>query len=392
MSARIFTIIFVALGLLGLGWWWLNGDTDEPSEQVDALDMIAQDGLVQNKTEQLNSSRDADADTVETPEDNPYNDAVIKSQIMQVADLYADASRYPHFSQPILNPEEFEEPEPFDETEVDTPFPQEGDEEPIRLQLATERYQYFTGDTIRARLRVLNAKPGEFISAFGSLAGNQGDAGLSIEFQASENPAELFADFDTKLISAAVMSPEMLLKVQVQVNETPLFTTLGFRYQAAEARLVAVPWARPEGAFLEIALQYEVAVSGYYFSQAVLADLQTGKPLVQLQGEGRLQQGNDILTLRAHVQALKAVGSEGPYLLRTIRSYRGAEVGETFDKPAANLTQSYEIPGYSFDRYEDSQYVDPLAEERAEFLRQLGGVESTESAENTQDSTAAEEN
>ncbi len=392
MSARIILIIVFTLGLVAFGWWWLNGGIDDSKDQDNASDTTAQDGLVKNNAEQPNPNRNTDADATETSEDNPYDDAVIKSQIMQVADLYADASRYPHFSQPILNPEEFEEPEPFDETEVDTPFPQEGDEEPIRLQLATERYQYFTGDTIRARLRVLNAEPGEFISAFGNLAGDQGDAGLAIEFQASENPAELFADFDTKLVSAAAMSPEMLLKVQVQVNETPLFTTLGFRYQAAEARLVAVPWARPEGAFLEIALQYEVAVSGYYFSQAVLADLQTGQPLVQLQGEGRLQQGNDILTLRAHVQALKAVGSEGPYLLRTIRSYRGAEVGESFDKPAANLTQSYEIPGYSFDRYEDSQYVDPLAQERAEFLRELGGVESIESTENTPDSATTEEN
>jgi hypothetical protein len=162
------------------------------------------------------------------------------------------------------------------------------------------------------------------------------------------------------------------------VDGRDLFTTLGIRYQAAEARLEGIAWARPEADFLTIALQYAVNRGGYYYTTAVLAASQDGRPLIQLQGEGQLQQGNSLLLLKAHVSALKAVGSEGPYILRSFNSYRGAETGELFDKPVSSLSPSYPVAGYAFDQYEDNEYVDPLAQERADFLRQLGDLQEEE--------------
>jgi len=308
-------------------------------------------------------------------QNNPYENAAVKAQIRQVADLYAQASKYPHYSQPITNPEEFKEPEPFEDTEVDTPFPEQDEPNPVRLLLATEKYQYFHGEPIRARLRLLNVNPDAVINATGTIATADSDTPLTSQFVPSNVAGEYFAQFDTNLVSPSQMAPEMLLKAVVEIDQSPLFTTLGFRYQAAEAQLSGVAWSRPEAEYLVIALQYSVNRAGYYFANGVLADAESGRPLIQLQGEGRMQQGNDLLYLQAHAQALRAAGSEGPYILRSVRGYRGAERGETFDKPTDTLLPEYPVLGYSFDQYDQSEYVDPQAEERAEFLRELGSLD-----------------
>jgi hypothetical protein len=121
-------------------------------------------------------------------------------------------------------------------------------------------------------------------------------------------------------------------------------------------------------------LQYNVFQDGYYFVKAILEDAEDSRPLIQLQSEGRLAQGNAILELRAHVSALKAQGSAGPYILRSVQTYRGAEVGETFDSPASTSQQRFSIPGFPLSDYEDAEHEDPLSTERIEFLRGLGAV------------------
>ena len=316
----------------------------------------------------------------DSPEDlafDPYEDEAIRAQMMQVADLYEQASRYPHFSQPILNPDQVKEPEPFKETEVDTPFPVEGIDEPIRLLAATDRYQYFAGETISVRLQVLGAPGDTFIQAVAVMSGARGDTPLSAPLNpTNENLTEFQGSFDTGLVPPGILTTEMLLKLQVGVGEQTLFTTVPFRYSDAAAQLVAVPYVRQEAEYLLIPLQYTVYSPGYYFAGAVLEDAESGRPLLQLQAEGPLNQGNGVLTLKAHFQALRAMGSEGPYVLRSIKTYRGAEDGEAYDLPASSAQQRFEIQGFPFEQYDDTAYQDELAAERIEFLRNLGAVEN----------------
>lgn len=369
-------IMLVLVGLILVAWLLWSGPFSTTNTNQSSSSTQSED-TPQPALESFDKQLSDDTQTQFVVQDpNPYQEQALKSQIMQVADLYAEQARYPHFSQPILDPQTINEPEPFEETEVDTPFPTDDEALPIHLLVATERYQYFTNETIRTRLRLHNAPSDAFISATGTLSGSAGDTPLTIEFQLDPDNQQWFADFNTALIPPALLSPEMLIKVVVQIDEAPYFTTVGIRYQAAEANLTGIAWARPEGAFLNIALQYDVSTSGYYFSNGILADAQSGQPLIQLQAEGPMQQGNSVLIMKAHIQALRAVNSEGPYVLRTIRTFRGAETGEQFDKPAATLEQSYTVPGFAFERYEDTEYVDPLAQERIEFLQQLGGLEN----------------
>jgi hypothetical protein len=306
---------------------------------------------------------------------NPYQSEAFKAQLLQVADLYAENAQYPITSQPITNPNDVKILAPFEETEVDTPFPNEDGVGTIRLAAAVDRYQYFVGDSIDVRLQVIGAKKGVFTSAVATISGAKGDTPLSAIMTPSDQAlTEFTAHFDTAIAPPALMSPEMLMKVTVTIGEQQLFTTVGFRYASASAQLISVSHVRQNGAELIIPLQYNVFQNGYYFVRAVLEEAKTSRPLIQLQSEGRLAQGNAILELRAHISALKAQGSAGPYILRSVQTYRGAEVGETFDAPASTSQEQFSIPGFPLSDYEDTGHEDPLTAERIDFLRSLGVI------------------
>ena len=164
----------------------------------------------------------------------------------------------------------------------------------------------------------------------------------------------------------------MIVKVAIEVGGEPFFTTVAFNYDTASARLLGLGVVQTNGANLEIPLEYSVLNSGYYVVSAILSDQQTGRPLVALQTEGRMSQGNGQLIAKAHIQALKEAGSQGPYWLTNIKAYRGAERGEQFDVPASSVNTQFAINAFSFTEYTDEIFQDPLAQERVEFLNGLG--------------------
>ena len=299
-----------------------------------------------------------------------YEDEQIKAQFMEVAQAYSETAKYPHFSQPITNPDQIAIPKPFEFTEVDTPFPVDSQEQPLRLSLATDKSQYFLGDVIVARLIVRNAPENSDIEVSGILASlSLGDTDIEIKFNLNIDPSAAPAD---------EISAELLLKVGVDINDEVLSTTIGIRYDSAAARLTNISYVRIQGEYLDIQLQYSVQVDGYFFTNAVLQDAVSGKPLLRLQAEGAMTESNSFMTMRAHIQALKAAGSEGPYLLTNIAGYRGAERGEDLDTPTSSAQQNYQIQGYRFDLYDDVEFEDDLAKERIDFLTKLGAVDSAE--------------
>ena len=305
---------------------------------------------------------------------NPYADEQLKAQIMQIADLYERNSKYPHDSQPILDGEDAGEQEPFEASEVDTPFPLEGLEN-IRVRVATDKFQYFPGDVIQVRVNLSGVPEDVFVAVNAVIASNQGDTPLAGGLnQVPADDLQFETQFDTSLVPASAFSAEMILKVTATVDQKPMFTTLGFRFNIAPATLQAIPYVQANGAYLEIPLQYAVNTAGYYFVSAILADQASAQPLVRLQAEGRMPQGNGVLTLKAHQGALRAVGSEGPYILRSINSYRGAEEGETFDLPANSVQPEFYIQGFPFGEYSDEPYSNAENDERLEFLKDIGNA------------------
>jgi len=168
------------------------------------------------------------------------------------------------------------------------------------------------------------------------------------------------------------VTSEMLVRFTVDINDQNLAATVPFKYATASARLDSIPYSRVEGEFLDIPLQFTVFESGYYFVDAILDDANSSRPLVQLQAEGRMSSGNDVLILKAHQQALKDAGSQGPYNVRVRSAFRGANSNEIADTPVSLPITPFGIPGVPFSEYDDVQYSDSEVQQRIEFLRGLG--------------------
>ncbi len=303
-------------------------------------------------------------------EDFPSDGAIFKAQLSQVADSYMDTAQFPVGSQPIRSSDEVYEPEPFEEAQFSIPFPMQGGGT-LKVNAALNKFLYFAGDVIEIKITVSGSPMNAYVEVDAQFASSKGDLKTSIELSSS-NGALFEGRMNTSTVSDSNFTPEMLLKALVKVDGEEFFITQGFRYFQASADVVGIGRVDANGANLDIPVELDVEESGYYFLRAVLEDAETKKPLVALQTEGRLSKGSRKLLLQAHIQALKFSGSEGPYNLVNIKLYRGADENEEFDVPGKAREKKYKVQGFSFDRYDDVKHVDPVALERAEFLRSLG--------------------
>ncbi len=343
----------------------------------DAIADRVQDITIITAPEIIEASSKVKVAELDEADYNPYENEEIKAQLQQVSDIYAESIKYPITSQPVYSPEDVREYREYEQSEVDLPFPEnEGDEEPIRISAATNTFQYFQGDVVNIRVQISGAPENVYTKVEGTISGANGDLGINIPFQSADQSLTLFnAAFDTKLATPQQLSDEMVVKLTVTIAERTLATTVAFKYAVASARITGLQNPQAIGPNLVMPLQLDVYKSGYYFVSGVLEDAKSGQPLVQLQGEQRLTQGNGLINLNAHISALRRQKSEGPYVLRSLRSYRGAEVGEQFDEPASVAQARFNVPGVPFSEYQDEQYVDELAQERLEFLRDMGSVD-----------------
>ena len=302
--------------------------------------------------------------------EHPSDDAIFKVQFSQVADSYLQTAQFPVNSQPISHPDEVYEPAPFEEAQFTIPFPMQGGGT-LQVNAALNKFTYFAGEKIEVQVTVKGAPQGAYVQAQGSFANAERD--LPNELLLNTNNDSFFSgQVDTSTMLGSDFTPEMLLKVLVKVDGEEFFITQGFRYFKASANVVGIGRVEVNSANLDIPVKLNVDESGYYFMRAVLVDEESSKPLVALQAEGRFAKGSRELLLQAHIQALKVGGSEGPYILKNINLYRGANENEEFDVPGKSDKKRYAVSGFSFSQYDDVVHVDKLAHERAAFLRSLG--------------------
>ncbi len=334
-------------------------------------DLIKQDAVFNAKPIDTLPTKPQTLKTDAPMEDEyPSDGAIFNAQFSQIADNYMDTAQFPVGSQPIRNPADVYEPAPFEEAQFSIPFPMQGGGT-LKVSAALDKFLYFSGDTIAIKVTVKGAPVNAYVEVDSQFSSSKEDLQTPVELS-SNNGALFEGSVDTSTISDSSFTPEMLFKALIKVDGEEFFITQGFRYFQASAEVVGIGRVEVSGANLDIPVELDVEESGYYFIRAVLEDTETKKPLIALQSEGRLSKGSRKLMLQAHIQALKFSGSEGPYNLTNIKLYRGANEDEEFDVPGKAREQKFKVQGFSFDRYDDVQHIDPIALERAEFLRSLG--------------------
>jgi hypothetical protein len=385
---KLFIGAFLCLAIVA-GCWYMfaSSQSDDSSKAV----VSAVSTQAQKDDAPAPLAKKAQKPESEEPEEDPFLGREVQAQFLQVADLYKQNARYPVGSIPVVG-ERFAQPiEPFEQAEVDTPYPRDKDDtDPIRISASLEKMEYFAGEPILARVLIGGGDVDEYskIEVFGSVIGvaDGRDTGLNVNFEQIKFN-EFRSVIETQAVQPGQIPREALLALTLKLEDgRSLAQTVPFFYNGApSARVENVLSSRQEGAFLFIPLQYNVFESGYYFVDAILDDATTSQPLVQLQTEGRMQLGNGILTLKAHIHALMDAGSPGPYTLRVVSSYRAGTLNETKDV-AATVSRpfGYHVQGVPFDQYDDTPFVDPEVQERIEFLEQIGGEGKNDVTENSQ--------
>ncbi|MAA65155.1 MAG: hypothetical protein CL581_10320 [Alteromonadaceae bacterium] len=303
-------------------------------------------------------------------EPNPYADAALNSQILQVADMYEANMAYPPFSQPIRSAEQLRQFQPnHTPSHTGLPFELE-DGDSVKLSIDLDRYVYFSNEVIPVAVSVISDKGLSASAMEVRLVGDQGQELMS--HVTSDYQKQWLTAFDTHTASTGDWPIELQVQVRVTVNGESLFMSAPLRYQQSVAELVAVNYSDVNGEYLTIPLEFDVERDGYYFLSGNLYSAETGNALVHLEAEGRLAGPHDAMDFRAHIAALQLSGDEGPYELRDVAIVRTSEQGENYDLYGRAAKPGFHVEGFDFGLYQQVPYEDPLQQERLEFLKTLG--------------------
>lgn len=366
-------VLFSVLGLLALGS--LFPLAPEPPETITAV-------VAKTKPSSLNqvaeNPRKTNTESVEEEfEENFLNESLVQ-QIGDFVEYYETQSRYPVYSIPISDPESVEIPKLFEETEVETPlFDEDGGPLSLSIKAAVDKFEYTIGEAITLRVKVQGLEDNQTVSATATIKKIAGQTLSQSPIQLSQlgsESSQLTATFQSNSFNTGFELGDIIAAVSVNIDGQAFSTTVPLRLnKTVSGRLENLGVAQVDGAFLNIPLQFSVTQSGYFFVQAYLFDQITQRPLLSLQSEGRMEQGNDYLNLRAHHHSLKDAGSQGPYTLKVHRAFRSAqlELNEVVDVPVTISSANYFVPDFEFGGYANDDYVDPETRRRIEALREL---------------------
>ncbi|MBK8972503.1 MAG: hypothetical protein IPM37_14590 [Hahellaceae bacterium] len=312
---------------------------------------------------------DAPADQV-APE-FPYTEVEVKARLAQVAQTYAEQIQYPSFSRPITDRTALEKYLPNQSSDVSAPLDPNDPNSPT-FSLKTDKVTYFVGEPILALVSVQSKSQ---IGGLSSVAGRLVEQGQALqETQGSASGKDYLLHFTTDQVQPRNPSGELRVVVNFSLNGQAHEIGTPITLVDSVAEVGDVGQARVNEEYLEIPVDITARKPGYHQLSANLYDELSGKPVVHLSAEHDVRSTQDTLVLKAHIRALKAAGSSGPYQLRDVSLERMPAPPEFTTEYGRASDAGYPVAGFPFDAYKDIPYVDEDAEERLAFLRDMGAV------------------
>lgn len=355
--------------LMAITYWHISDDSRQTASvntQQEPDSTLSHDvslAELQNSTNSTPSAAMPDPNTI--PISEPMSGQV-EDALLQ----YEELSKYPPNSQPILSEQHVHSFVNTSSPQAAHPFPFDDLETPIQLALELDQFNYFFGDAIQAELTVGNVPEQSSFSARAVLTDLAGDVlAETSNLDISNLRAKIV--FDTQAYASENWPLEMNLGAYVDLDGHQMFISAPFRINTETAEMDSVGYSEPVAENLLIPVKLNVTLPGYYFVAGILYSQTTGKPLIHLEAEGPLSEGLSSLQLKAHIQALKKAGDEGPYYLDKIRIERWSDEQIPRDVAGKVPAADYSVQGYSFKDYQDLPYIDPLAEERKRLMQGL---------------------
>ncbi len=360
----------LSLGIAMFVTVWINASRED----------LPESGLASHSDNQMSAgshmqTASAPSKAITQTTDMPSPDDIESSSMIsvQVEDAlmqFEEISQYPPSSQPILNEKHVNAFINSSVPQSSLPFPFDELETPIQVSIELDQSNYFFGDSIKAKINIVDAPEGSNISTRTVLMSIEGETLAESGYQETKENTT-FVVFDTQAYTTNNWPIEMNLGAYIDVNGRNIFISAPFKINDETASLDSIGFSEPVAENLVIPVNLNVQLPGYYYVAAVLYSSKSQSPLIHLEAEGRLAEGIASLNLNAHIQALKKGGDEGPYYLDNIRIERWSDELIPRDIAGKVDQNEYMVDGYSFNDYEDKPYLDPLAEERKRLLQGL---------------------
>ena len=379
-SKSLKALLSVVAVLFGIGGVFFLFGTDDslpqPSVSISADEsahassetvITVEPGLPLSKISQKTAT-DSDSE-----QENPYLNHEVKARLVQVADTYAEQIQYPTFSKPIPNLDALQKYLPNRSVAAERALdPKDGNSPHIRLK--TDKHQYFEGETIMATVILTGLAGAPWIEVQGKLVAKGQSLGTADGVVDARNPGTYHMSFIDLDITPNSGMDEYRVVASVAIDGKNYEIGTPITYEVSVATVTNVGMAEIRGEYLYIPLHVTTTKLGYHELGANLYAASSGKPLVHLTAQQELQAANELMPLTAHVASLKAGRDEGPYILKDISFTRMPSPPDFITEYGKSLQSSYPVNGFPFDEYDDVPYVDEDAQQRLEFLRQLGEV------------------
>ena len=295
----------------------------------------------------------------------------MKLRLQSVSEVYQESIKYPSFSLPI-------DPKDLDSKYLpDIPI---ANETPARLKdnnsptlsVKTNQFRYQEGDQITAIASIsgLAAEKSSTVSSRLLVDGEVIAYAAVTPVEGSSHQYQL--DFNELHIA------DVEWKKQITVDTVFMFDGSSYNrgstieYVSTIASIEEISPSEVDGEYLTIPVYVSTEKPGFHRVKANLYDVQTGTPLLHLRAEGALDSNLETLMLKAHISALKASGSEGPYELKDLSLQRLPSKPDYITEFGRVEQESYAIDGYSFEAYLDKPYINEKSQRIAKELRRLG--------------------
>tara|TARA_R110002167_G_scaffold80443_9_gene221201 strand:- start:502 stop:1626 length:1125 start_codon:yes stop_codon:yes gene_type:complete len=361
----------LSIGIILFTIVWINSSQDETKTKnmlTTNLDNSSKDHLQIQDTSIVSNTKNQTA-TIPMPE-AAESSVIMSVQVEDALMQFNEISKYPPTSQPILSEAHVNSFMNSSLPQTSLPFPFDDLETPIQVAIELDQNNYFFGDQIKAKVTINDAPEGSTPSTRAVLMSINGEILAESGYQETKESTTHIL-FDTQAYDTDSWPIEINVGAYIDVNGRNIFITAPFKINDETASLDSIGFSEPVAENLVIPVNLNVKLPGYYFIAAVLYSSKSQQPLIHLETEGKLDEGNSSLSLNAHIQALKKGGDEGPYYLDKIRIERWSD--ELIPRDVAGKVEQneYLVDGYSFKDYQDKPYLDPLAEERKRLLQGL---------------------
>lgn len=308
---------------------------------------------------------------IEKKQDGFEFDEAMKLKLKAISEAYAEQAKYPSFSVPITADELATKYLPDMPIETELPADMHNPDGPS-LSILPGKFRYFSGDELSATAWIKDLPDNETSDVSARLLVQGKVLGGATVSSSDKNPHEFHLQFDPLALDAVEWKENITMEVEFRLPEGIYTRSVTVEYLKTIAQIEDTAASEVQGPYLLIPVYVATDKPGFHRLQANLYDAASEKPLVHLTAEDQLVSSSGMLTLKAHISALKEAGSEGPYQLKDLMLRRLPSEPDYITEFGRVEQKSFDVEGYAFSRYEDQPYINEKAERIANELRKLG--------------------